>query len=76
MQHYHLASRDQFGSPSKPDISPDQRWRIPMNILIRAAFAALSLATITPVANAATANNTPAFVQQVNQIAPPGPGWG
>jgi hypothetical protein len=47
-----------------------------MNYLIRVGFAALSLATITPVANAAATNNAPAFVQQVNQIAPPGPGWG
>jgi hypothetical protein len=47
-----------------------------MPILIRAAFAALSLATITPVANAAAANNAPASVQQDNQIAMPGPGWG
>jgi hypothetical protein len=39
--------------PTKPDIAPDGRWRIPMNILIRAALAAISLATITPVANAA-----------------------
>jgi hypothetical protein len=36
----------------KPDISPDDRWRIPMKYLIRVAFAAL-LATIAPVANAA-----------------------
>jgi hypothetical protein len=47
-----------------------------MKILIRAAIAALSLATIPPVANADTANNAPASVQQDNQIAPPGPGWG
>ena len=39
---------------SKPDIPPDDRWRIPMKYLIRIAFAALSLATIAPVANAAT----------------------
>jgi hypothetical protein len=45
-----------------------------MQYLIRAAFAAFSLATITPVANAATTNNTPASVQ--HQIASPGPGWG
>jgi hypothetical protein len=47
-----------------------------MKVLIRAAFAALSLATISPVANAATANNPRASVQQDNQIVPPGPGWG
>jgi hypothetical protein len=47
-----------------------------MKILIRAAFAALSLATIPPVANAAAANNAPAPVQQDNQTAPSGSGWG
>jgi hypothetical protein len=39
--------------PSKPDIPPDQRWRIPMKNLILAAFAALSLsAAIAPLASA------------------------
>jgi hypothetical protein len=47
-----------------------------MKVLIRAAFAALSLATISPVASATTANNARASVQQDNQIAPSGPGWG
>ncbi|MEA2741348.1 MAG: hypothetical protein QOH05_4655 [Acetobacteraceae bacterium] len=47
-----------------------------MKILIRAAFAALSLVTIPPVANNDTANNAPASVRQDNQIAPAGPGWG
>jgi hypothetical protein len=45
-----------------------------MRYLIRVAFAAVSLATITPVANAATIGNTPASVP--HQIALPGPGWG
>jgi hypothetical protein len=45
-----------------------------MKHLIRAAFAAISLATITPVANAATMGSTPASTQ--HQIASPGPGWG
>jgi hypothetical protein len=45
--------------PSKPDIPPDQRWRIPMKNLILAAFAALSLSVaIAPRANAATFNST------------------
>jgi hypothetical protein len=44
--------------PSKPDISPDQRWRIPMKNLFLAAFAALSLsAAVVPVANAAVFHN-------------------
>ena len=47
-----------------------------MKYLIRAAFTALSLATITPVASAATVNNAPASIQQENQIGMPGPGWG
>jgi hypothetical protein len=47
-----------------------------MKILLRAAFTALSLATIPPVANAAPANNPPASFQQENQIALPGFGWG
>jgi hypothetical protein len=34
-----------------------------MKYLIRAAFTVLSLATITPVANAATANKAPVTVQ-------------
>jgi hypothetical protein len=47
-----------------------------MKILIRAAFAALSLATITPVANAAGAITSSPPVQQDKDIAPAGPGWG
>jgi hypothetical protein len=43
-----------FG-PSKPDISPDWRWRVPMKNLMLAAFAALSLtAGIAPMAHAFT----------------------
>jgi hypothetical protein len=43
---------------SKPDISPDWRWRIPMKNLILAAFAVLSLsAVVVPVANAAAFHN-------------------
>jgi hypothetical protein len=59
MQHYHSTRIDPFMRPSKPDIPPDQRWRIPMKNLILAAFAALSLsAVIAPLANAATFNST------------------
>jgi hypothetical protein len=47
-----------------------------MKVLIRAAFAALSLATIPPVAKDAATNDVPAAVQQHNPIAPPAPGWG
>lgn len=42
---------------TKPDSPSDKRWRIPMKSVIRAALAALSLATITPVANAANFHN-------------------
>jgi hypothetical protein len=38
-----------------------------MAYLIRAAFTAISLATITPVANAAPANNVPGAIQQDSQ---------
>jgi hypothetical protein len=42
-------------TPSKPDIPPDQRWRIPMKTMILAAFAALSLsAGVAQIAQAAT----------------------
>jgi hypothetical protein len=59
MQHYHLTGAGPFERPSKPDIPPDQRWRIPMKNLILAAFAALSLsAAIAPLANAATFGST------------------
>jgi hypothetical protein len=47
-----------------------------MKYLIRVAFAALSLATINPVANAAGANSAPASTHQDNEIGMPGPGWG
>ena len=36
---------------------PDMRWKVPMRYLVRVAFAVLSLATITPVANAAVFHN-------------------
>lgn len=49
----------------QPDISPDRKWRIPMKYLIRAAFVALSLATLAPVAYAATAS-----AQQSNLHSP------
>jgi hypothetical protein len=38
----------------KPDISPDDRWRIPMKNLILAAFAALSLGVAVVPAYAAS----------------------
>jgi hypothetical protein len=58
MQHYHLTRIGPLVGPSKPDIPPDQRWRIPMKNLILAAFAALSLsAAIAPLASAATFHN-------------------
>jgi hypothetical protein len=44
---------------SKPDISPDDRWRIPMKTMILAAVAALSLG----VGAAAYAQGTPAGYQ-------------
>ena len=46
-----------------------------MKYLIRAAFTALSLATITPVASAATTTG-PSSVHQINVNDLPGPGWG
>jgi hypothetical protein len=55
MQHYHPNRAGPFTHPSKPDIPPDQRWRIPMKKMILAAFTALSLtAAIAPLAVAAT----------------------
>jgi hypothetical protein len=48
----------------KPDIMPDDRWRIPMTYIIRAAFFALSLATISPVANATQVDHISASIQQ------------
>jgi hypothetical protein len=58
MQHYRPALASLSAHPSKPDIPPDHRWRIPMKNLILAAFAALSLsAAIAPLASAATFHN-------------------
>jgi hypothetical protein len=58
MQHYHPACGGPSLHPSKPDIPPDHRWRIPMKNLILAAFAALSLsAAVAPLASAATFHN-------------------
>jgi hypothetical protein len=58
MQHYHPACGDPSLYPSKPDISPDRRWRIPMKNLFLAAVAALSLsAAVVPAANAAIFHN-------------------
>jgi hypothetical protein len=48
----------------KPNILPDDGWRIPMTYIIRAAFFALSLATIPPVANATQVDHVPAPIQQ------------
>jgi hypothetical protein len=53
-QHYHLVPIGPFTHPSKPDISPDERWRVPMKKIILAAFAVLSLtAAVAPLASAA-----------------------
>jgi hypothetical protein len=58
MQHYHPAGAGPSVCPSKPDIPPDQRWRIPVKNLILAAFAALSLsAAVAPLASAAVFHN-------------------
>ena len=55
MQHFHRAYEGSSTGPSKPDIPPDHRWRIPMKNMILAAFAALSLsAAIVPMAQAST----------------------
>jgi hypothetical protein len=54
MQHFHRAYEGSSTGPSKPDIPPDQIWRIPMKNLFLAAFAALSLSSaIVPMAHAA-----------------------
>src|SRR5271165_4441079 len=56
---YHPPCIGPSNAPSKPDISPDQRWSIPMKNLILAAFAALSLtAVVAPIANAAVFHST------------------
>jgi hypothetical protein len=46
-------------SPSKPDISPDRTWRLPMKTIILAAFAALSLSVGTAHAQSASSNVAP-----------------
>jgi hypothetical protein len=52
-------------NPSKPDIPPDPRWRIPMKTMILAAFASLSLsAGLAPVVQAATLNSAQSAVHQ------------
>jgi hypothetical protein len=62
---YHPERRRLSTSPSKPDIPPDQRWRIPMKNMILAAFAALSLsAAIVPLAQASTLNAAQSSVHQ------------
>jgi hypothetical protein len=62
---YHLKRRNLFTAASKPDISPDQGWRIPMKTMILAAFAALSLSTgIAQFAQAATLNGAQTTVHQ------------
>ena len=55
LQHYHLA-RCPFVSVSKPDISPDLRWRIPMKTMILAAVAAISLSVGTAYAQGVPAD--------------------
>jgi hypothetical protein len=68
MQHYHLAGVDPSIHPSKPDIPPDQRWRVLMKNLILAAFAALSLsAAIAPLASAQSMSHGP-YDNTVNSL--------
>jgi hypothetical protein len=40
---YHMKGIGPFTPSSKPDISPDRTWRLPMKTIILAAFTALSL---------------------------------
>jgi hypothetical protein len=69
MQHYHSTRTGPFTHPSKPDIPPDQRWRIPMKNLILAAFAALSLsAAIAPLANAAATSHQGPYDNTANSL--------
>jgi hypothetical protein len=57
---YQLVSIDPCIGPSKPDIPPDHKWRIPMKKIILAAFTALSLtAAIAPLASAASVHSGP-----------------
>jgi hypothetical protein len=54
-----------LSNPSKPDIPPDERWRIPMKTMILAALAALSLsAGVAQIAQAATLNSVQSTVHQ------------
>jgi hypothetical protein len=65
MSDYHPQRKDRSLRRSKPDIPPDQRWRIPMKTMILAAFAALSLgAAIVPLAQAAPWSNARAATHQ------------
>ena len=60
MRYYHSANVGPSTAPSKPDISPDQRWGIPMKKMILAVFTALSLtAAIAPLASAASVHSGP-----------------
>jgi hypothetical protein len=54
VQHYPPARMCPYAFPSKPDISPDWRWRIPMKNMILAAFAVLSLSVAVVPAFAAS----------------------
>jgi hypothetical protein len=69
MQHYHSTRTGPSNHPSKPDIPPDQKWRIPMKNLILAAFAALSLsAAIAPLANAAATYHQGSYDNTANSL--------
>ena len=51
-------------SPSKPDISPDWRWRIPMKTMILAAVAVLSLGVGSAYAQGKPPGNDPGTAPQ------------
>jgi hypothetical protein len=68
---YHLQCTSLSVGPSKPDIPPDHRWRIPMKNLILAAVAALSLtaAVIPAYAHSTVAGDAQATrMQQSGQL--------
>jgi hypothetical protein len=67
-----MAGKDQPIRPSKPDISPDERWRIQMKTMIFAALTVLSLAACSGPTLSGQSDTAP-FPGAPHVVTPTGP---
>jgi hypothetical protein len=73
---YHWDGIGPFTRSSKPDISPDRTWRLPMKTIILAAFTALSLGIGVANATSVALGAVSGAHQAVPTVSAFDAGWG